>query len=109
MSFESTCVTVPDTFVGLGISERSLDVEIYAEYRPSYSSSYSLDPPESAEFNVLRVRVTGMCAAVCLDECVLREDHEDWFVVLDKIALVWATDNYDYLIDEWLEVLADGS
>lgn len=109
MSFESTCVTVPDTFEGLGISERSVDVEIYAEYRPGWVGNTIDQWGESAEFNILRVRAIGMCGHVCLGDCVLREDHEDWFVLLDKIVLDYAVKNYDYLVDEWLEVLANGS
>lgn len=109
MSFESTCVTVPDTFDAIGVSQRSLDVEIYAEYRPGWRGITADDPGEVAEFNVLNVRVTAMYGGECLNDFALREDHEDWFVWLDKIALAWAIENYDDLIHQWLEVLEDGS
>ncbi len=109
MSLKPTSVIVPDTFEGLGISERSVDVEITAEYRRGSVHYSGVGWCEPIEFNILSVRAIGMCAHNCLDECVLREDHEDWFEVLDKIVLNHAVENYDFLVNDWLEVLADGS
>ncbi len=111
MFTKSTRINLPDTIEFMGLSECWVDIDVELSITPGepavmYDSDMSGYPGSADEVEFVSLKVTAFGHR---DDpnCILRDEHPDWFEKLDELVEKRVLDGLDFHLDEWTEEIND--